>query len=212
MSGRFEKIPPSEQQCILQAAMQEFAEKGYRQASTNAIVKAAGIPKGTLFYFFGSKKELFFYLLDGAIADYVAFVNAEKGELPVDLFERLLHRQQVKLQFAAAHPLIFHFFSRVFLDIPEEIQQEMTSRFRDYSAASAVDLEDGLDRNLFREGVDIKTAIQMVHVLLEGVFSRYAPQLRKADPDQLQGLIDQISDECRRYFDMARKGIYRNDE
>jgi len=211
MSSRFEKIPAYERQRILQAAMQEFAEKGYRQASTNAIVKAASIPKGTLFYFFGSKKELFFNLLDGAIADYVAFVYAEKGELPVDLFERLLHRQQVKLQFAVDFPLTFQFFSKVFLDIPDEIRKEMASRFGEYSTASAEDLEDGLDRDLFREGVDIKAAIQMVHVLLEGVLSRYTPQLRKADPDQLQDLIDQISDECRRYFDMIRKGIYRDD-
>jgi len=208
MSNRFERIPASDQKRILQAAMQEFAGQGYRQASTNAIAKAADIPKGTLFYFFGSKKDLFFYLLDGAIADYVAFVNSVKDEPPADLFERLLHRQQVKLQFAAAHPLSFRFFSRVLLDIPDEVRLEMDHRFREYSAASAENLEDGLDRNLFRKGVDIKAAIRMVHVLLEGVFTRYTPRLRVADPNELQILIDEISEECRQYFDMIRKGIY----
>jgi TetR/AcrR family transcriptional regulator len=209
MNTRFEKIAETDQKRILQAAMQEFAGQGYRHASTNSIVKAACIPKGTLFYFFGSKKELFFYLLDGAIKDYIDFVHAEKGELPVDLFDRLLYREQVKLRFAAAQPLIFRFFSRVFLDIPEEIRTQMTSRFKDYSAASAEDLEVGLDQYLFREGVDVKMAIRMIHVLLEGVFSRYTPQLRRADPNQLQKLIEEISDECRQYFELIRKGIYR---
>jgi len=209
MSERFEKIPPEEQARIRQAALQEFAENGYRRTSTNAIVETAGIPKGTLFYYFGSKKALFLYLLDGAVRDYVAYVNAEKGELPADLFERLLQRHQVKLRFAAAHPLLFRFFSKAFLDIPDEIRKELGRRFREYSAASADDLSEGLDRSRFREDIDVGEAISMIHTLLEGVFTHHAPRLKDAAPDEMDGLIEEISAECRGYFDMLRWGIYR---
>jgi len=209
MSERFEKIPSSQQERILQAALEEFAKNGYQRASTNAIVKAAGIPKGTLFYYFGSKKNLFLYLVDGGVADYVSFVRAEKSEPPTELFERLLHREQVKLRFAAARPLLFRFFSKVFLEIPDEIREELGSRFREYSAASADDLTVGLDLTRFRESVNVQDAIKMIHVLLEGVFARYAPPLREAVPDEFDALIHEISVECRRYFNMIQKGIYR---
>lgn len=209
MSERFKKIPVSEQESILQAAMEEFAKNGYRRASTNAIVKAASIPKGTLFYYFGNKKNLFLFLLDGAVADYVVFVNAEKSDPPNELFERMLHREQVKLRFAAAYPLIFRFFSKVFLDIPEEILEELGSRFREYSTASADDLTVGLDLSHFREGVDVQDAIKMIHVLLEGIFARFAPRLKAAAPDEFDALIQEISAECQRYFNMIQKGIYR---
>ena len=209
MSERFEKIPSSEQERILQAALEEFAKNGYRRASTNAIVKAAGIPKGTLFYYFGSKKNLFLYLVDGAVADYVSFVRAEKSEPPIELFERLLHREQVKLHFASSHPIIFRFFSKVFLDIPEEISEGLGSRFKEYRAASADDLTVGLDLTRFQEGVNVQDAIKMIHMLLEGIFTCYSPRLREAAPDEFDALIHEISVECRRYFNMIQKGIYR---
>ena len=50
MTENFEKIPLEERQRILEICIAEFAEKGYERASTNAIVRTAGIPKGTLFY------------------------------------------------------------------------------------------------------------------------------------------------------------------
>ncbi len=47
-----------------QCALMEFAVKGYDLASTNEMVKAAGISKGALFHYFASKKDLFLFLCD----------------------------------------------------------------------------------------------------------------------------------------------------
>jgi AcrR family transcriptional regulator len=44
---------------VLDAAMIEFAEKGYDGTSTEAIAKRAGISQPYLFRLFGTKKELF---------------------------------------------------------------------------------------------------------------------------------------------------------
>ena len=66
MPDNFTRIPIEEQERILEACITEFAQNGFTQASTNAIIKRAGIPKGTLFYFFGSKKELYLYVIDQA--------------------------------------------------------------------------------------------------------------------------------------------------
>jgi AcrR family transcriptional regulator len=52
---------------ILTAAMSEFALHGYKSANTNRIVKEAGVSKGLLFHYFGSKRELYLYLLDYAL-------------------------------------------------------------------------------------------------------------------------------------------------
>ena len=49
---------------ILNAAIKEFAQKGYDSASTNEIVKEAGISKGLLFHYFKIKSSYFsFYLI-----------------------------------------------------------------------------------------------------------------------------------------------------
>ncbi|GAB2497270.1 hypothetical protein GCM10008929_17930 [Alkalibacterium psychrotolerans] len=72
MDEAFLSLDKEKQDRILDAAFQEFAEKGYEQASTNQIAKAAGIGKGTLFYYFKNKQNLFYDLIDVAfnIADH----------------------------------------------------------------------------------------------------------------------------------------------
>jgi len=44
---------------ILEAALEEFAEHGYRGASTEAIARRAGISQPYVFRLFGTKQELF---------------------------------------------------------------------------------------------------------------------------------------------------------
>src|SRR5690625_127103 len=49
---------------ILNAALKEFATKGFDDASTNVIAKESGISKGLLFHYVNSKKDLFLFLYD----------------------------------------------------------------------------------------------------------------------------------------------------
>ena len=44
-------------QKIYQAALEEFVEHGYQNASTNRITQRAGISKGLLFHYFKNKKN-----------------------------------------------------------------------------------------------------------------------------------------------------------
>jgi TetR/AcrR family transcriptional regulator len=67
VTTKFENVESEKQRIILNAALKEFADKGYEQASTNQIVKDAGIGKGMLFYYFTTKKKLYAYLVDYCI-------------------------------------------------------------------------------------------------------------------------------------------------
>jgi TetR/AcrR family transcriptional regulator len=44
---------------LLQAALELFSEKGYSSTRAEEIAKRAGVSKGTLFLYFGTKEELF---------------------------------------------------------------------------------------------------------------------------------------------------------
>ncbi|MFW5739995.1 MAG: TetR/AcrR family transcriptional regulator [Myxococcota bacterium] len=56
---RFHKLPAQRQQRILQAAAQAFANLGFDKASLNHIVEDAGISKGSVYYYFDDKADLF---------------------------------------------------------------------------------------------------------------------------------------------------------
>src|SRR5436853_7902420 len=53
------KTAGERREAILEAALTEFADRGYVGASTDSIARAAGISQPYLFRLFGTKKELF---------------------------------------------------------------------------------------------------------------------------------------------------------
>jgi len=59
---RFHKLPPAQQQAILRAAFDEFATHGFRSASLNRIIEAAAISKGSMYYYFDGKEELYVHV------------------------------------------------------------------------------------------------------------------------------------------------------
>lgn len=56
---RFNKLPSEQQQAILRAALDEFATYGFNAASLNRIIDAAGISKGSMYYYFDGKEALY---------------------------------------------------------------------------------------------------------------------------------------------------------
>src|SRR2546429_5041152 len=54
-------------EALLEAALQVFAERGYRDASVDEVAERAGYSKGALYWHFSSKDDLFFALVDERI-------------------------------------------------------------------------------------------------------------------------------------------------
>lgn len=56
---RFHKLPTEQQQAILRAALEEFSAHGFNAASLNRIIDAAYISKGSMYYYFDGKEDLY---------------------------------------------------------------------------------------------------------------------------------------------------------
>jgi|SRR6185312_2528234 AcrR family transcriptional regulator len=72
---RFAKLPPEQQESILAVALEEFAARGYYEASLNRVIEAAGISKGSMYYYFDGKEDLYVHVTRGAIAQLFARVG-----------------------------------------------------------------------------------------------------------------------------------------
>ena len=212
MYENFTRIPPADQQRILNASIEEFAQHGYAQASTNTIVRQAGIPKGTLFFFFGSKKGLYLYALDQAIERYKSAFQEVAENPPADLFDRLLYHGRIRMEFAVREPQVYRLFYNAFVNAPDEIKAELQTRYAGYAAASMELVYKDLDRSPFRADVPVEKAVELVYLVLEGIYSRYLPRLQSLPPEQSLALIEQITGEVRQYFQMIQRGIYKQQE
>jgi len=65
--NRFDNLDPKKQEAILQAAGEEFAERGFHGASINRIIKNSGMSKGSVYYYFEDKADLFATTLERSI-------------------------------------------------------------------------------------------------------------------------------------------------
>ncbi|NIP78742.1 MAG: TetR family transcriptional regulator, partial [Gemmatimonadetes bacterium] len=82
--ARFDNLEPERREAILAAAGDEFAAHGYSRASLNRIIEAAGISKGSLYYYFDDKADLFASVVMETVERVVEAVHA----LPLDNLTR----------------------------------------------------------------------------------------------------------------------------
>lgn len=63
---RFEGLDAERRERILDAAAEQFSDRGYDGASINRIIEEAGISKGALYYYFDDKEDLFATVMEQA--------------------------------------------------------------------------------------------------------------------------------------------------
>ena len=76
---RFHRLDQAQQQAILDAALTEFAARGFADASLNRIIESAGISKGSMYYYFDGKEDLYAHV----IRDRLEAVIERDGPFPV---------------------------------------------------------------------------------------------------------------------------------
>jgi AcrR family transcriptional regulator len=88
---------------ILETAMELFLERGYSATSTNDICAAAHINKPTLYYYFDSKRQLFFSLHIKSMQE-VLEPYLEKADSIEDPWERLVFMIREYTKMICLHP------------------------------------------------------------------------------------------------------------
>ncbi len=74
---------------LLEAGKATFLEKGYGNAGIEAILSAAGVPKGSFYYYFSSKEDFGLAVLDRFARCYDERLDLVMGDLAVPPLDRL---------------------------------------------------------------------------------------------------------------------------
>lgn len=190
---------------VIEVALREFAEHGYARASTNAITEAAGVSKGLLFHYFGSKKELYLDVLRYCVAHATEWAAQRRQvEKPAaDLMERLLESGVRKLRYAVEHPVESKVVIDAFTETPPALKAEIAALGESIRPVAMDRWRDDLDASLFRPGVSIDKATQVVMIFLEGLRAR-ARDLSTGDPQVFAAMFAEV----REYFELLKYGLY----
>ncbi len=116
---------------LVEAAIKEFGEKGYDKASLNNILREAGISKGTFYYHFENKEDLYAYIISIVVEQKKSFfANNIKSEIyNGDIFSILKSLTSAGLKFARANPQISKFSESFLKEKGSEIYHKMMNRF-----------------------------------------------------------------------------------
>jgi len=173
------------QKAILDAAATEFAEHGFKNASTNRIVQNAHIGKGMLFYYFGSKLELYHSLLDQILALIDSYAEklhqAAEGE---GFIETAWYAARVKMEAYLENPALFDLLTRFYLH-PEDAAvsphaQGVIARIGALQEEMMTALFAKADQSKFRQDIPPERLRLYLGFVFEGYSQHIANVVRKS--------------------------------
>jgi len=208
MNKAFKELPEDRQRAIVNAAYDEFGAHGYDRASTNAIVAAAGISKGTLFNYFGSKIGLFSYLMKTSM-DLVGKVYLDELDHSLtDYLEKYRQATLTKYRAYREHPHEFNFFAGVFLfDSKEPVVRRAVKRVDTMRANMEACFRENNDTSLFIKGYDPEELIVLMQYCLEGYERDMLTRMRRSA--QPADWSESLWDDFYRFLDQLRSVFYR---
>ena len=204
-----ENTEDTKRMSILNAAMAEFCN-GYEKASTDAIVKSAGVSKGLLFHYFGSKKDLFLYAydyaLDTVVTEFYDLINLDQR----DILERWRQIALLKMDIMKKHAEIFNFIAHASFPDSEEVKNNILEKRNKLMQDVYPKVFYDIDRSLFREDIDVDTAIRVIISAMEN----YA--INEADPAKSTAdyykEYDRYLRDLERYIQLFRTSFYKQEK
>lgn len=207
MFSKFFNLEQEKQQRIINAAIKEFAQNGFDKASTNEIVKEAGISKGLLFHYFNNKHELFLFLYDYFFELIMNEIYAKIDWTEKDLLIKLKHTVMVKLELFSKFPDMFDFIRIAYEEESAEIKKELDKKNKEAIASSYLKLFENIDTSLFKEGIDVQRAISIIVWTMEGLGNQHQQKTKSLPFNQIN--IDEVLGEMDIYIETLRKGFYK---
>lgn len=200
----FFDLPEEKRQTILNAAISEFAEFGYRSASTNAIVKKSEISKGSLFKYFENKEDLYFYILDRVTSDLLEGITKEISCLSPELFQRVLDYSALEFSWYLRNPEKAKLIIRAFSTKETAIRQKTADRY----AAKQAEILDQLRNNI--DSRNLRWDKQKTFGILKWFLQGFNEDFRAGIPESglpVEELCREYSRNLKEYLEMLKLGL-----
>ncbi len=199
----FTSLPVEKQARIVNAALLVFGTNGYKKASINDIAMAAGISKAMVFHYFGTKKELYIYLvsmcghfLEDAFVQALPEIISEKHS---DFFERVRLSTEIKTTLLKKHPAILSFVNTMYNETNPEVRPSINEMLANSEGLRKQVAVSGVDIHKFKDGVKPEIVMRILTWMSEGYISEF-PVNPQYDIDALVQMFYECMDIMKRNF------------
>lgn len=161
---------------IIEAAFEEFAEKGY-DATTMEGICSHGISKGMLYHYFSNKDELFMACLRVVFGGLERYVAEQKQEISIEpAFEAIKSYYMLRESYFKLYPRQKPLFENAVLRPPKKLLEDISELRDPIRKLNRSFMKEVISKGSLREGVDmehIASYLQIIEVLFWDMVSRF---------------------------------------
>lgn len=198
MNERFFDLNREKQDRMINAALRIFAQNGYRHASTDVIVREAGISKGLLFHYFTSKIGLFSFLFDYSVKYMLFEYDRLISPKETDYFIIRRDLEKAKLNVLRSYPYMSEFIEKSLQEDQLDINEMIETSKNTYLDTLAKYYAQG-SRDFLREDISANRLDAIIRYTVDGLTK---DQIR-TDSFQPEMLYEQICN----YLDTIKKMV-----
>ena len=122
---RQERLDDAKRARLVEAAMEEFAERGVGSASYNKIIERSGLSKGTVYYYFDNKDSLLLTVLDEICDMFLRTIGDLKlPETKEKFWETIREYHSRAIHFFFENPRVWRVLFWISKDVPHGEQLE----------------------------------------------------------------------------------------
>ena len=195
MNEKFFDLKKEKQDRMINAALKLFAENGYRRASTDEMVKEAGISKGLLFHYCTSKAGLYEFICDDSVKFVIMEMSSTVGKEEKDYFRLRLQIEKAKMTAMKNFPYIQLFLLQMEKETSKEALEVMQPAAQALRSAYD-DIYQKADFGMLEE-ISVERLAKIVDYTLNGLLEEL---LRKSSfsPDTYYAEVSQYLKELER--------------
>lgn len=202
----FFNLPPEKRAKIEEAAIREFVEYSFDNASVNRIVKGSGIPKGSFYQYFEDKKDLYKHIMSLIIAKKMEYLTpVMKNPFDHDFFVIVKEMYETGLNFARDNPDFVVVGNRLRSDPSHALFKEIIEDNIDKSNQVFEQLLTlGIQRGEIRPDIDLGLTAHLISALNVEISEYYQKHITKKDDYFYDdGVLVTIG----KFLDLLRYGI-----
>lgn len=204
MENIFKNMDIEKRDKIINSALEEFSKNRFDKASTNNIVKNAGISKGLLFHYFPNKKNLYDHLETFTMDTMINAILDEIDWEEKDLISRIKQIVLIKFRVFVRYPYLITFGKVIYENKSvDEIKELVETYVPDIYHQI---FYKNVDFTLLKKNVEKEKIIKIIQWTMEKLSEEWMNNLALSSEEvDLEGMNEEIDV----YLKILKEAFYK---